>query len=85
MRHGYDSSRGVLGKHFEAYRAGTNVVFLDPDVAKGFGDSASVNQVLHLLLEFARTNVPETGPAVSATYGASRRTPTPGRSRPARG
>jgi len=58
MRPEYDFSRGVRGKHYEAYRAGTNVVFLDPDVAQAFADSASVNQALRLLLQLARTNVP---------------------------
>ncbi len=63
IRPEYDFSRGVRGKHYEAYRAGTNVVFLEPDVAKVFTDSASVNQVLRLLLQLARTNVPvETRP-----------------------
>ena len=57
MRPEYDFSHGVRGKHYEAYRAGTNVVFLDPDVAKAFADSASVNQALRLLLQLARTNV----------------------------
>ena len=60
----YDFSHGVRGKHFEAYRAGTNVVFLEPDVAKAFRDSASVNQVLRLLLQLARTNIPSAPPAV---------------------
>ena len=58
MRPEYDFSHGVRGKHFRAYRAGTNVVFLDPDVARAFGDSASVNQILRLLLQLARTNIP---------------------------
>jgi hypothetical protein len=34
--------------NYEAYKAGTNVVFLDPDVATAFGDSTSVNQALRL-------------------------------------
>ena len=58
MRPEYDFSHGVRGKHYEAYRAGTNVVFLDSDVAQAFGDSAAVNQALRLLLQLARTNVP---------------------------
>ena len=58
MRPEYDFSHGVRGKHYQAYRAGTNVVFLEPDVARVFSDSASVNQVLRLLLQLARTNVP---------------------------
>jgi len=58
IRPEYDFSHGVRGKHYEAYRAGTNVVFLEPDVAKAFADSASVNQALRLLLQLAKTNVP---------------------------
>jgi uncharacterized protein len=58
MRPEYDFSHGVRGKHYEAYRAGTNVVFLDSDVAKALADSASVNQALRLLLQLARTSVP---------------------------
>lgn len=54
----YDFSQGVRGRHHEAYRAGTNVVFLDPDVAKVFTDSASVNRVLRLLLRLAREQAP---------------------------
>jgi len=58
MRPEYDFSHGVRGKHYRAYRAGTNVVFLDPDLARVFTDSDSVNQVLRLLLQLAQTNVP---------------------------
>jgi hypothetical protein len=54
----YDFSQGVRGRHHEAYRAGNNVVFLDPDVAKVFTDSASVNRVLRLLLRLAREQAP---------------------------
>ena len=54
----YDFSKGVRGKHYEAYRKGTNVVFLDPDIARVFKDSASVNQALRLLLSLAKEQVP---------------------------
>jgi hypothetical protein len=50
----YDFSRAVRGKHHEAYRAGTNVVFLEPDLAKVFKDSDSVNRVLRLLVNLAK-------------------------------
>jgi hypothetical protein len=76
MRSEYVFSHGVRGKPYEAYRAGTNVVFLDPDVAKAFGDSASVNQALRLLLQLARTNVPadlQPDKAVLPTTRAPRR------------
>lgn len=54
LRPEYDFSTGVRGGHFEAYRKGTNVVFLDPDVAAIFKDSAAVNNALRLLLTLAR-------------------------------
>ena len=53
LRPEYDFSGGVRGKHFEAYREGTNVVLLEPDVARVFRDSASVNRALRLLLDLA--------------------------------
>jgi hypothetical protein len=53
----YDFAHGVRGKHHEDYRAGTNVIFLEPDVAKVFKDSDSVNRVLRLLLSLAKENV----------------------------
>jgi hypothetical protein len=58
LRAEYDFSGGVRGKHFESYRKGTNVVFLDPDVAAVFKDSASVNTALRLLLTLAREQTP---------------------------
>lgn len=58
MRSDYDFSEGVRGKHHAAYQAGTNVVFLDPDVAKAFTDSSSVNRALRLLLDLAKKQRP---------------------------
>ena len=58
MRPEYDFSRGVRGKHYKAYRTGTNVVFLEPDIAKVFTDSASVNRALRLLLDLANRQIP---------------------------
>jgi hypothetical protein len=58
IRPEYDFSKGIRGKHYEAYRKGTNVVFLDPDVSKVFRDSGSVNRALRLLLKLAKEQVP---------------------------
>ena len=58
MRPEYDFSAGVRGKHHEQYQAGTNVAFLDPDIAKVFKDSESVNRALRLLLDLARNQLP---------------------------
>lgn len=54
LRKEYDFSKGVRGKHYRAYQAGTNVVFLEPDVAEVFPDSESVNEALRLLLRLAK-------------------------------
>ena len=58
IRPEYDFSKGIRGKHYEAYRKGTNVVFLDPDVSKVFRGSESVNRALRLLLKLAKEQVP---------------------------
>jgi hypothetical protein len=60
MRTEYDFSNGLRGKHYQAYRAGTNVVFLDPDVAEVFTDSAAVNQALRQLVKLAKAHVSRT-------------------------
>jgi hypothetical protein len=51
MRLEYGLSQGVRGKPRQGYRAGTNVVFLEPDLAAVFSDSASGNQALRLLVK----------------------------------
>ena len=56
MRPEYDFSSGVRGKHHEAYRHGTNVVLLEPDVAEVLRDSATVNAALRALAEVARAH-----------------------------
>lgn len=57
LRPEYDFSGGERGKHHLAYGAGTNVVFLDADVAEAFPDSSSVNRALRLLLDVAKKQV----------------------------
>ncbi|HXU47348.1 MAG TPA: hypothetical protein VN783_17615 [Thermoanaerobaculia bacterium] len=54
LRSEYDFSGAVQGKHYQAYRRGTNVVFLDPDIAKIFTSSEAVNQALRVLLDLER-------------------------------
>jgi hypothetical protein len=57
MRAEYDFSTGTRGKHAALYAKGTNVVLLDPEVAKAFPDAKAVNDALRALLEIAaRTN-----------------------------
>ena len=50
MRPEYDLRGGVRGKYYERYKQGTNVVLLEPDVAKVFRDSKSVNVALRQYL-----------------------------------
>jgi hypothetical protein len=57
MREDYDFSGGVRGKHYQAYRQGTNLVLLEPDVAKIFKDAASVNAALRMLAKIAKESV----------------------------
>lgn len=47
----------VRGKYVERYRAGTNLVLLDPDVAKAFPSEQAVNAALRLVLQL--TEIPE--------------------------
>lgn len=42
---------GVRGKHAEQYRAGTNLVLLEPDVAKAFPNAKAVNEALKLVMK----------------------------------
>jgi hypothetical protein len=51
MRPEYDFSGAVRSKHHKRYLEGTNVVVLEPDVAKRFKNSASVNEALRSYLK----------------------------------
>ena len=48
-----DFGKGVRGKYYEAYRKGTNVVLLSPDVAKVFPTEEAVNEALRTLILLA--------------------------------
>lgn len=50
MRPEYDFTGGVRGKYTARYRAGSNVVVLDPDVAAVFDSPERVNRALRALL-----------------------------------
>ena len=50
MRPEYDLRGGVRGKYYERYKQGTNVVLLEPDIARVFRDSATVNEALRQYL-----------------------------------
>jgi len=52
----FDYSKAVRGKYYRRLLdEGSNVVILEPDLAKAFHDSASVNKALRSLLELTRS------------------------------
>jgi hypothetical protein len=55
MRKEYDFSKGTRGKYARRYKEGTNIVMLDPDVARVFKTPTSVNRVLRSLAEIIKT------------------------------
>ena len=46
LREEYDFSQGERGKYAERFRAGSNIVLLDPDVAAAFKSAREVNDAL---------------------------------------
>ena len=48
----------VRGKYAARYRAGTNLVLLDPDVAKAFPNEQAVNDALRLVIELNKISKP---------------------------
>ena len=74
IRSGYDFGSmpgGVRGKYFRKYREGTNLVLLDPELAKVFSTDASVNEALGAVLEMTKV--------VRLPKKIFRNTATPGR------
>lgn len=60
LRPEYDLAQlqgAVKGKYAELYRQGTNLVLLEPDVAKAFPTAQSVNEALRLLIKLAKSQV----------------------------
>ncbi len=57
MRPEYDFSKGVRGKYWKEFARGTNVVVLDPDVAKVFKTSKQVNEVLRTISKLVTRKV----------------------------
>jgi hypothetical protein len=54
MRPEYDFASmkgGVRGKYANRYRAGTNLVLLDPELAEAFPTEAAVNNALRAVLK----------------------------------
>ena len=54
MKKEYDFGKGVRGKYAKKYKAGTNIVLLEPDVAKVFKTPTSVNDALRSLTQIIK-------------------------------
>ncbi|HEX9812325.1 MAG TPA: hypothetical protein VGA88_09600 [Burkholderiales bacterium] len=52
-----DLGKGVRGKYLRAYREGTNLVLLRPEVAAAFPTEKAVNDALSTLIEVAEHSV----------------------------
>ena len=50
----YDFSNAVWGKYATRYAQGTNIVVIEPDIAKIFPDHDSVNQALRSLADIIK-------------------------------
>jgi len=46
---------GVRGKYAKRYAAGTNLVLLEPDVARAFRNESAVNEALRLVIRLTKT------------------------------
>ncbi len=60
LRAEYDFSKlkgGVRGKYAKQYHAGTNLVLLEPDIAKVFPNDEAVNEALRQLIKIAKARV----------------------------
>jgi hypothetical protein len=74
LRPEYDlaSLKGVVrGKYYKRAMAGTNLVLLEPDVARVFRDSDSVNRALRLLCDVATKSSGRTRSAANGRRRAS--------------
>ena len=79
MRAHYDFTGGVRGKYARRYAEGSNVVVLDPDVARVFPNRDSVNRTLRAvaqIVEMQRGAPSNKGAAAARGRSAPRRSAT---------
>lgn len=57
---------GIQGKYVERYRKGTNLVLLEPDIAKAFPTQEAVNHALRLVMELAGIAAPIKARSISS-------------------
>ncbi len=54
MRPEYDFSKGVRGKYATRYASGTNIIVLEPDVAREFPTDFEVNETLRAVAKLLK-------------------------------
>jgi hypothetical protein len=59
MRDEYNFKNGERGKYAIRYKEVTNLILLDPEVAKYFPNSKSVNRALQDLISQGKTQLPK--------------------------
>ncbi|MGH7962826.1 MAG: hypothetical protein ACRERD_13520 [Candidatus Binatia bacterium] len=67
MRAHYDFTGGVRGKYAQRYAEGTNVVVLDPDVARLFPNREAVNETLRAVAQIVQIQERRRGRANQTT------------------
>ena len=67
MRDHYDFTGGVRGKYARRYAEGSNVVVLDPDVARLFPNREAVNETLRAVAQIVQIQERRRGRANHAT------------------
>jgi len=58
MRDEYDFSKGIRGKHAKRFAEGTNLVLLEPEVARYFPTAQAVNRALRGLISEGKVQLP---------------------------
>ena len=59
MKKEYDFTEGVRGKYAKRFEKGTNLVLLEPEVAKYFPTAKSVNRALKRLISEGTIVIPQ--------------------------
>jgi hypothetical protein len=57
MKKDYDFSKGVRGKYVKHFEKGTNLVLLEPEVARYFPTAKAVNRALKRLISEGKVNL----------------------------
>jgi hypothetical protein len=58
MRDEYDFSKGIRGKYAKRFGEGTNLVLLEPEVARYFPTAQAVNRALRSLISEGKVQLP---------------------------